>query len=107
QPPPAGVRRALSHSTFNIQSVFNTQSEPAARLCQAENVQIFLRDGELFRLTAHNGFSPEYQEYARQHPIAPGRGTLVARTALELQPIHIPDILADLEYTWLEGQRLC
>src|SRR5262249_49512973 len=52
------------------------------------------------------GFSPEYQEYVKQHPIAPGRGTLVARTALEVAPVHIRDVLADPEYTWHEGQRL-
>ena len=32
-------------------------------------------DGEVYRLAAHNGFSPEYQEFVKQHPIAPGRGT--------------------------------
>ena len=69
-------------------------------------MQIFLRDGEVYRLAAYNGFSPEYQEYVKQHPIMPGRGTLVARTALQVAPVHIPDVLTDTEYTWHEGQRL-
>src|SRR5262249_46352820 len=67
---------------------------------------IFLRDGDVYRLTAHNDFSLEYQEYMKQHPIPPGRGTLVARTAQGVTPVHIPDVLADPEYTFHEGQRL-
>jgi hypothetical protein len=55
--------------------------------------------GCLPRLAAHNGFSLEYQEYVKQHPIAPGRSTLTARTALLGAPVHIPDVLADSEYT--------
>src|SRR5215203_753953 len=102
----AEVLNVISRSTFDLQPVLNTLVESAGRLCQAENVQIFLRDGEVYRLAAHNGFSPEYQEYAIQHPIAPGRGTLVARTALESAPVHMPDVLADPEYTWHEGRTL-
>jgi GAF domain-containing protein len=86
--------------------VLDTLAESAGSLCQAENVQIFLRDGEVYRLAAHNGFSPEYQEYVREHPIAPGRGTLVARTALTAATVHLPDALSDPEYTWHEGRRL-
>ena len=54
---------------------------------------------------ADNGFSPEYQQYAREHPIRPGRNTLVARTALEGKTIYIPDVFADPEYTY-GGQKL-
>jgi signal transduction histidine kinase len=102
----ADVLKVISRSTFDLCMVLGTLVESAGTLCQAENVQIFLRQGELYHLAADNGFSPEYQEYVKQHPIAPGRGTLVARTALESAPVHIPDALTDPEYTWHEGRRL-
>jgi signal transduction histidine kinase len=99
------VLQVISQSTFDLQSVLFTLVRAAGQLCQAENVQIFLRDGEVYRLAADNGFSPEYQKYVREHPIRPGRNTLVARTALEGKTIHIHDTLADPEYTF-GGQKL-
>jgi GAF domain-containing protein len=100
------VLKVISRSTFDLSTVLNTLADSAGRLCQAENVQIFLQDGEVYRLVACNGFSPEYQEYVKQHPPMAGRGSLIARTALVVAPVHIPDVLADSEYTYREGQRL-
>ncbi|MGB8044027.1 MAG: GAF domain-containing protein [Pseudolabrys sp.] len=101
----AEILKVISQSTFDLQTVLAALVRSAGQLCQAENVQIFLRDGEVYRLAADNGFSPEYQEYVREHPIGPGRNTLVARTALEGTTVHIHDSLADPEYTF-EGQKL-
>ena len=102
----AEVLKVISRSTFDLKAVLETLVRSAGKLCQAENVQIFLRDGEFYRLAADNGFSPEYQQYVREHPIRPGRGTLVARTALGVVPVQIPDRLADSEYTYHEGGNL-
>jgi GAF domain-containing protein len=99
------VLKAISHSTFDLQTVLATLVKSAGKLCQAENVQIFLYDGEFYRLAADNGFSLEYQQYAKEHPIRPGRNTVVARTALGIEPVQIPDALADPEYTY-GGQKL-
>src|SRR5262245_8185574 len=102
----AEVLKGISRSTFNLQAVLATLVQSAGKLCQAKNVQIFLRDDEFYRLAADNGFSPEYQQYVREHPIRPGRGTLVARTALGVVSVQIPDALADPEYTYHEGRGL-
>src|SRR5262249_7393528 len=102
----AEVLKVISRSTFDLQAVLASLVQSAGKLCQAENVQIFLRDDEFYRLAADNGFSPEYQQYVREHPIRPGRGTLVARTALGVVPVQMPDALADPEYTYHEGRGL-
>ena len=44
------VLEAISHSTFDLQTALATLVKSAGRLCQAENVQIFLYDGEFYRL---------------------------------------------------------
>ena len=40
------------------------------------------------------------------HPLAADRGTLSGRVVLERRPVHIPDVLQDPEYTYLEGQKI-
>src|SRR5262245_2618707 len=40
------------------------------------------------------------KEFLAQNPIRPGRHSSAARAALERRTIHIPDVLADPEYSY-------
>jgi two-component system, NtrC family, sensor kinase len=102
----ADVLKVISRSAFDLQPVLDTLVESAARLCEAQNTVICLRDGDVYRLAARHGFSPELEEYLKAHPMSPGRGSAYARAVLERRVIHIPDVLADPEYTWHEGQKV-
>ena len=100
------VLKGISGATFSLQAVLDTLVQSAAELCEADSAFVFQRKGDTYHLFASHGFSQPYQEYMRRQAISPSRNTLVGRTALGRAIVHIPDCLADSEYTWSESQKL-
>src|SRR5262245_55265665 len=94
------VLKVIGRSTFDLQPVFETLADNAARLCAAESAFIFRFDGQLLRVVASHNATPERRAFVKQHPVAPGRGSGTARAALERRTVHIHDAQADAEYTY-------
>jgi GAF domain-containing protein len=94
------VLKVISRSTFDLQPVLETLTENAVKLCDAERGSIYRFDGERLNHALSYNATPELLEFVNSNPITPGRYSVAARAALERRTIHVPDVLADPEYTF-------
>jgi GAF domain-containing protein len=102
----ADVLKVISRSTFDLQPVLDTLVASACRLCEADIGTVRYQEGSTYRLAADYGCTPEWRDHlARQSP-KPDRGTIFGRTIVGGSTVHIPDVLADPEFTRLEAQKL-
>ena len=101
----ADILKVISRSAFELQPVLDTLVENAVRLCGADKGFIYRQDGELYRVAASYGHSPEWIETVKQNPITQDRRSATGRAVLERRAVHIRDILADPEYQWAQDHR--
>ena len=88
----AEVLRVIATSPTDLQTVLDAVAERAARLCEADNAQIYRPDGGTLRLVASHG---------RIGRIADGsaitRDVVNGRAILDRRTVHVPDLKAALD----------
>jgi GAF domain-containing protein len=94
------VLEVISRSAFDLQAVFETVAESSVRLCGANRATIFRFDGELLRMAVAFNAPQKLKDFLAQNPIRPGRDSTSGRAVLERRTIHIPNVMADPEYTY-------
>ena len=95
----AKVLQVISSSTFDLQTVLNTLTESGVRLCEADAAAIWRADDGVLAFAAQYGGSTEFEEFAKNNPIIPTRGGVTGRAFLDGRTVHVPDILAEPEFT--------
>src|SRR3984893_5320972 len=90
----AEVLRVISGSPPDVQPVLDVVVASAARLCEALDAIVFLRDGDAVVSRAHSG--PLGLPFRQPQPL--NRHWVTGRAVLESRTIHVPDLLHSDEY---------
>src|SRR4029453_4562384 len=102
----SGVLRAVARGA-GIQPVLDEVVEAGERLCRADYGALYLLEHGLLHVVAPHTRAESF-EWDRQHPHALDRTTGAGRAAVAREPVHIPDIQNDPEYSYggpREGYR--
>jgi signal transduction histidine kinase len=88
----SAILRVISSSPTEVKPVFDTILSNGTRLCEANFAAIYLYDGEMLTVPAHQGASPELAEAFRTFRLAPSRAGAIRLAALERRIVQVADI---------------
>jgi signal transduction histidine kinase len=91
----AEILGVISSSPTDLQPVMAAMVESAARLCDAQNAQIFQIDAGMMRLVARHGPVKSSLEAGEARRLT--RGSVSGRVALERRTIRLDDLRIDLD----------
>jgi PAS domain S-box-containing protein len=95
------VLNVIRRSPADAQPVFDAIVESAARLCGAIFSVVYLYEADRLHVAATRNFTAEAasQVYEWQEQKTPTRSNAGGRAILDRAVVHIPDVLADQEYS--------
>ena len=93
------VLGVISSSPGELKPVFDTMLENAVRICGAKFGNLFLLEGERYRIVAVQG-EPHYAEYNRANPVTEVKDAAGSHSIAcgGEQRLHIPDMREDPSY---------
>jgi GAF domain-containing protein len=90
----SNVLQVISSSPGDLQPVFATILESAARICDAKFGNVYLWDGDAFHLVAAHNTPPAFSESRKRGPFRPNPGHPFRRLVETKQAFHIADAAA-------------
>jgi GAF domain-containing protein len=88
----------ISSSPGELQPVFDAMLANATRLCEAKFGDLYLRDGDAFRMAATHGSPSAYAAARRHGPLRPPPDAPLGLVAITKQVAHIADITTISSY---------
>ena len=92
------VLQVISSSPGELQPVFQAMLENATRICQAGFGNLYLRDGDAFRIAAAHNTPPAMVEARRRVPLRADSKMPISRVVRTKQVVHVADFTAEEAY---------
>src|SRR5436190_8746609 len=93
------VLQVISSFPGDLEPVFQSMLENATRICDAQCGNLYLCEGDAFRIVAMHGAAPAYAEARKHNPLVrPRPDSALGRVAITKQLAHITDIKTTRSY---------